>query len=325
MDGITSILLLVIIKGTVSFGTLTAVNQLLSQIQSPFANISGYLPRYYSMLASAERLMEAEYFPDTDTSSELLSLEEVNSLYKDRLVSIGLHDASFTYFPSAEGTEYLSKHNMPVVLNHISLTIRKGEYVAFTGTSGCGKSTVLKLLMCVYLPDSGERYYINMEGTRHELTAAHRRLFAYVPQGNALMSGTIRDIVSFAAPEVRQDDERLRRALCIACADDFVDGLDNGADTLLGERGTGLSEGQTQRLAIARAVFSDCPILLLDEVTSSLDVDTEKQLLKNLRQLTDKTVITVTHKPAVLSICDRVLRFTENGIITEKYTSEVPE
>ena len=314
-----------ILKGTISFGTLTAINQLITQIQSPFANISGYLPRYYSMLASAERLMDAEHFPDTDSQSKPLSLKEVASLYRDGIVSIGLRDASFAYFPSAVGTDALDKANMPVVLNHISLEIKKGEYVAFTGTSGCGKSTVLKLLMCVYLPDAGERYYINMEGTRHELTSAHRRLFAYVPQGNALMSGTIRDIVSFAAPEAKHDDERLHRALCIACADDFVDGLDNGADTLLGERGTGLSEGQTQRLAIARAVFSDCPILLLDEVTSSLDVDTEKQLLKNLRQLTDKTVITVTHRPAVLSICDRVLRFTENGIITEKHASEVPE
>ena len=116
------------------------------------------------------------------------------------------------------------------------------------------------------------------------------------------------------------DDERIFRALRIACADEFVSELDDGADTLLGERGTGLSEGQMQRIAIARAVFSDRPILILDEATSSLDAATEQLLLRRLRELTDKTVLIVTHRPAALSICDRILRFTENGI--EELTKE---
>ena len=111
-----------------------------------------------------------------------------------------------------------------------------------------------------------------------------------------------------------QNDERIHQALRIACADDFVAELDGGIDTLLGERGTGLSEGQMQRLAIARAVFSDAPVLLLDEATSSLDAETERRLLENLHSLTDKTVVIVTHRPAALGICDRVLNFTENGV-----------
>jgi len=243
-----------------------------------------------------------------------LSLAAVASFYEKELASFGLQDVDFVYYPASEGIDDLSKDNMPVVLNGITLAIRKGEYVAFTGQSGCGKSTVLKLLMCVCQPDGGERYYQGETGHRDRLTSAYRRLFAYVPQGNALMSGTIREIVSFAEPESAHNEEKIWQALRIACADGFVKELDAGVDTLLGERGTGLSEGQMQRLAIARAVFSGSPILLLDEATSALDEATEKRLLENLRRLTDKTVITVTHRPAVLSICDRVLHFTENEV-----------
>ena len=124
------------------------------------------------------------------------------------------------------------------------------------------------------------------------------------------MSGTIREVVAFAEKKDMKNDERINSALKIACADSFIDDLDDGIDTLLGERGTGLSEGQMQRIAIARAVFSESPILLLNEATSALDSDTEKRLLQNLRCMTDKTVVIVTHRPAALDICDRVIDFT---------------
>ena len=303
-----------ILTGTISFGTLTAITQLITQIQTPFANITGYLPRYYAMLASAERLMEAEAFAGDTAESKPLS--ELKTFYKNELASIGLTDASFAYYPAAEGGEALSKADMPVVLEHLSLEIHKGETVAFTGHSGCGKSTALKLLMCVYLPDSGQRYYTDKNGNRGSLTSSYRRLFAYVPQGNALMNGTIREVVSFADLEAVQDEMRLKQALQIACAEEFVSELSDGADTLLGERGTGLSEGQMQRLSIARAIFSGSPVLLLDEATSALDAETERRLLENLRAMTDKTVVIVTHRPAALTICDRVLDFTENGVIS---------
>ena len=286
-----------ILNGTVTYGTLTAIMQLISQIEGPFVSISGYLPRYYAMLASAERLMEIETFAEEENAR---AADEVRDFYKRSFSGLCLRDAYFTY---------KTDDSAPVVLDGISIEIRKGEYVAFSGHSGCGKSTVLKLLMCMYPLNSGERILMSAEGDI-PLDASWRRLFAYVPQGNALMNGTIREVVSFADPGGAGNEERLRRALWISCADEFVEDL----DMVLGERGTGLSEGQMQRIAIARAVFADSPVLLLDESTSALDDLTEQRLLQNLRALTDKTVVIVTHRKAALSICDRVLRFTKSGV-----------
>lgn len=296
-----------IFSGRVSYGTLMAIMQLVGQVQAPFANISGYLPRFYAMTASAERLMEAEEYPD-DNITGIRTKEEVRDYYENTFREFGLEKIHFTYYSSADNPEALSKENMPKVLEDISLQFHKGEYTAFTGDSGCGKSTVMKLLMCMYHPDSGRRYIDDKE-----LTAEWRRLFAYVPQGNILMNGTIRDVVAFGETGTA-DGERIRKALRIACAESFVDELEQGMDTMLGERGTGLSEGQMQRIAVARAVYADAPVLLLDECTSALDSQTEMQLLKNLRSLTDKTVIIITHRPAALEICDRVLRFSAEGI-----------
>ena len=278
-----------ILSGTVTYGTMTAIMHLTAQIQSPLANLTGFIPQWYAMLASAERLMEAESFAEENACAEI---DEVLSYYREQFRVLGLREARFGYKPSGE-------EEMPVVLDHLNLEIRKGECIALTGPSGCGKSTVLKLLMCLYPLDGGERY---IDG--QPLTATFRRLFAYVPQGNALMNGTIREIVSFADPAAANDDARLRNALAIACADGFVDDL----DAALGERGSGLSEGQMQRIAIARAIFSESPILLLDEATSALDERTERQLLENLHKLTDKTVVIVTHRKAALEYCGRVVK-----------------
>ena len=301
-----------ILNGSISYGTLVAAMQLLGQIQTPLVTITGYLPKYYAMLASAERLMEAEAFPD-DWQGRFLSREEAEAFYAETFAGIELRGADYAYYPAAADSGSLNKENMPVVLHDLTLAIRKGEYVAFTGHSGCGKSTVLKLMMSVYALDGGTKSILCRDGTEVPLTAEYRRLFAYVPQGNALMNGTIREIVAFSETGAA-DDLRVDRALRIACADAFVKDLERGLDTRLGERGTGLSEGQMQRIAIARALYSDAPILLLDESTSALDAKTEEALLVNLRNMTDKTVIIVTHRPAALGICDRVLRFTDKGV-----------
>ena len=297
-----------IFTGTIQYGTLTAIAQLITQIQSPFANITGYLPRWYQMLASAERLMEIEKFDDDIVEASETS-EAVCGFYRDSFAGIGLENAGYTYYPASGKVDGVIKDNMPEAVSGLNLSIAKGEYVAFTGHSGCGKSTALMLLMGIYKPDSGMRYVELKDGTRKELTPVWHRLFAYVPQGNKLMSGTVREIVSFADKSGSSDDERINKALKIACADEFISELENGIDTVLGERGTGLSEGQMQRIAIARAIFSGSPVLVLDEATSALDDQTEKKLLENLRALTDKTVIIVTHRAAALEICDRKIDF----------------
>lgn len=301
-----------ILTGTMSYGTFTAVLQLVGQVQSPFAGLSGLMPRYYSMLASAERLMEADALEKKD-DGEAMSSRQIREVYKTRMESFGIAGGKFTYIPRSGE----KKEQMPVVLSGLDLTVKKGEYVAFAGPSGCGKSTVLKLFLCLFPLDAGERY-VQLKGRRLPLTSAWQRLFAYVPQGNYLMSGTIREIITLADRERAGDEERLGRALRIACADLFVEGLEEGVDTRLGERGLGLSEGQMQRLAIARAVFSDHPVLLLDECTSALDGETEKRLLENLKRMTDKTVILVTHRPEALKICDQVVTFSEEGTVTKK-------
>jgi len=306
-----------ILRGTMSYGTFTAVVQLIGQIQAPFANITGYLPRYYSMLASAERLMEAEAFPD-DGTEDALTQEEIHSAYQERFRGIRLKDVSFTYRPPVQEAGEIS---MPVVLSGINVALEKGELMAITGPSGCGKSTLLKLLMCLYPLDSGTRELMLADGVQ-PLTARWRGLFAYVPQGNQLLSGTIREIVAFCDREKMEQEDAIWQALRLADAEGFVRELSAGLDTQLGERGAGLSEGQIQRLAIARALLSDRPVLLLDEATSSLDEAAEAAVLRNLRQLTDRTVLIVTHRRKVLSVCTKELNMSAEGIQITELTPE---
>ena len=300
-----------IYNGTMTYGTFMAMLQLISQIQNPFANITGYLPKYFAMLASAERLMEIEAYAkdksygqkNYDNTIDNNGAKYSGSIDKSRKSrhspdnsTFGLSHVDFTYLPPVitEGDTI-----MPIVLKDYSLMIRKSEFVAFTGPSGCGKSTVLKLMMGLYTVDAGEVY------------GCDRSMFAYVPQGNQLMSGSIRDIITFSDKNRTGDEAGIHRALQIACADGFIAELEHGIDTLLGERGLGLSEGQMQRLAIARAIYSARPVLLLDEATSALDAGTEEAVLENLRCMTDKTVIIVTHRPAALKLCDRQIAFGE--------------
>lgn len=293
-----------ILRGTMGYGDLMAIMQLISQVQNPFANLTGFLPKYYAMLASLERLMEAESFREEGEAP--LPEGETLDFYHRELRSIRLENAWFAY-PGQEA-----------VLRGLDLTVRKGDYIVFTGPSGCGKSTVLKILMGLYPLDRGSLVLETEAGIR-PFTSRWRSLFAYVPQGNQLLSGTIRQIVAFGDAEKEKDDLGLHRALEIACAEEFVSALDQGLDTVLGERGLGLSEGQMQRIAIARAVFSEHPILILDEATSALDEQTAGRLLENLRRLTDKTVLMVTHRMDQTGMFDRELSFSKEGVSQKKW------
>ena len=291
-----------IIQGTVTFGTMTAVLQLIGQLQDPFAGFSGYLSQWYSMTASAERLMEAEQFED-DWEKPSLTDAECLELYRGSFRGLRAEKLCFTYDdPRNEKT---------ATIRNLDFGLDKGEFVSLVGHSGCGKSTLLKLLLNLYTPDSG-KLEILTEGTETPLTAAYRGLFAYVPQGNQLMSGTIRQVVAFDDEDKMTKDPLLWDALRVACAQEFVEQLPLGLDTPLGEHGSGLSEGQIQRLAVARAICSQRPILLLDEATSALDEITEALLLQNLRTMTDRTVLIITHRPRACEICDRVVGMEPN-------------
>ena len=293
-----------ILKGTVSYGTFVAVLQLVGQIQTPFANLSTYIPQYYAMIASVERLMEAEGFVD-DCPEGQLPQPKIDELYGRSFRGLRFEDVSFAYTDRAEPTR---------VLQHVTVAGQKGEIIAVAGPSGQGKSTLLKLLLCLYPVSGGRRLLVTAEGEM-PLTSAHRGLFAYVPQGNRIFSGTVREALTFGDEDV--PDEAIWQALDIAAAD-FVRELPEGLEAMLGERGAGLSEGQLQRLAVARAILSGHPILLLDEATSALDEGTEAHLLDNLKRMTDKTVLIVTHRPRVRAISDRVWVLREDGTATEE-------
>lgn len=284
-----------IIDGRITYGTLTAVIQLIGQIQTPFANIGGTLPKYTAMLASAERLMElTDRAKDIQTVNGAGKREEA---YR-KLNKICFDHVSFSY-----------DEDRPV-LQEETFEVQKGEFVALIGSSGIGKSTIMKLLLSVYQPQSGE-IRIETDDAELMLSQLPTGMFAYVPQGNHLMSGTIWEVVGFAERSKTIDKKKVEEACKTACAHEFICTLPKGYDTVLGERGEGLSEGQMQRLAVARAIYSGCPILLLDEATSALDADTERRMLMSLKQMSDYTVFLVTHRKEAWEICDRVLERKE--------------
>ena len=284
------------------YGTVTAMLQLVNQIQGPFASLSGIMPKYFAIIASAERLMEIENLPEEESSNA--DDVDVPSAYRD-LRALQFDHIDFRY-------------DRDVILDHTSLTINKGDFVAITGISGIGKSTLLKLLLGVFPTQDGSIYLEMADGSHIPADKHTRRLFAYVPQGNMLLSGTILDNLKFINSNAT--DEEVQRAVEIACADTFINELPQGLMTVTGERGMGLSEGQVQRLAIARSLLSKSPVLLLDEATSALDEETEHRFLKNLKALQNVTCIIVSHKKAALRICNKHVRIEDCKIVSEERT-----
>ncbi len=278
--------------GTMTIGTLAALLQIFDQLQAPLRSASGLLPQYYAILASAERLQQIDTLPAEPSLTLPASRESLVSAFR----GLQLREVSFSY-----------DADIPV-LRGVNLTVNRGDCGALVGPAGSGKSTLMKLILALYPCGEGR---IILDGTALEAGAAARCLMSYVPQGNTLITGTLRENIAFFRPV---SDEAVRDAIRLACLEPFVDSLPHGWDTPIGEHGAGVSEGQAQRIAIARALLHDAPLLLLDECTSALDAETEERLLHNLRGLSGKAVLLISHKDTTVAGCDRVWRL-QNGTL----------
>ena len=296
-----------IAKGISTYGTFTGMLQLYSKVQSPFTVLASMVPGFIGTIAATERLMEIEAIPLEKMCNDKLSSKIDNGFISP---NIEIKDVSFAY----------TENNN--ILNNINLTIKSGETLAFVGPSGEGKTTIIRLILALINPSKGQVILTENELTK-ELNRHHRSLISYVPQGNTLFSGTIEDNLRYGNPDATE--EEIKVALKNACALDFVEQLENGIKTLIGERGVGISEGQAQRIAIARSFLREKPILILDEATSSLDPETEVKVLESIRELPHKpTCIIITHRPSALNICNRIIRL-EKGNLTETNKDSILE
>lgn len=256
-------------EGILTIGGLTALIQLVGHLQSPFGGLSQLVPKYYQTISSIERIMVLDQLEQDDPSS--------SPLYS---------------FESLEAKKVSFAYEKDDIIKSLTFTIKKQTTLQIVGESGKGKTTLIKLLLGLYEPSSGS-LLIQTEQGAIAISSSTRSYFSYVPQGNMMMSGTLRDNLQLYQ---KATDEELWNALEIACLKDDIEKLPNHLDTQLGERGLGLSEGQVQRLAVARALLKQSPIILLDEMTSALDSKTESLVLSNIKKMTDKTIIIISHR-----------------------------
>ena len=271
--------------GLITVGVLMAFTQLINRIQRPMLDAARLLPVFVNSMTSCERLMELEALP--------LEKEE-EPLPMTGHVGIRFDNISYQYTPTGRK-----------VIRHFSHDFRPGSFTAILGETGAGKTTLIRMILALISPTEGAAQVYNSQ-KEVPLSPALRTNFSYIPQGNTLFSGTIRENLLMGNPEATT--EEMRHALQLAMAD-FVFNLPDGLDTKCAEQGGGLSEGQAQRIAIARAILHPCKVLLLDEATSALDMETEKKLLKNLQQhFSDSTIIFVTHRLAVVDFTSDTIK-----------------
>lgn len=270
--------------GTITFGAMTAFLQLVYRIQGPARDLTKLAPAFVSVFTSAERLMELEEIPEE---------QQGKTIMLEAPCGVRFEDVTYQYTQNQQPT-----------LSNATYNFQPGSCTAILGETGSGKTTIIRLLLSLVQPQKGS---ITIYSDKHEeaLSPLHRCNFVYVPQGNTLLSGTLRDNLRIGAPDAT--DEQMEEALRTACAQ-FTEELPDGLNTIFAEHGGGLSEGQAQRIAIARALLRPGSIILLDEATSALDPDTERQLLTNILKNQQKTVIFVTHRQAVIDYCDHVIR-----------------
>ena len=280
-----------IIDGLMTIGLLTALVALLSQLTGPLGNITSIIPRYYSLLASGERLRI-----EKDASINYLSKEEIKEFYDKDFKSINFKNVSYSY---------LDKYGNKVeALKDFNLLINKNERILIKGHSGGGKTTLFKMLLNLIKPEAGE---ILLNDSK--LDQSYERLFAYVPQDNLLMQGSIKEVITLFANEV--DEVKLEEALKLSESYDFVNELALKENTYLNEKGSGLSLGEMERIALARAIYSDAPILLLDECSASLDASTEEKVMHNILSIKDKTIVLISHHKYDESLFDQIIDLGE--------------
>lgn len=280
-----------IARGTITFGTMTLFLTLFGRIQGPIVSLTSKLPGVVSIFASAGRIMDIQDIPD----EVKLDIPKI-----DGAVGVEVKDAFFAY----------EEDN---VLENVSFKINPSDFVAIVGKSGIGKTTLIRLLMSFVNADSGNITYNDQQGHLIPGNASVRQFISYVPQGNTLFSGTIKDNILMGKLDATEEeiDEALEMAVC----KEFVDKLPKGLDTVVGEKGVGLSEGQAQRIAIARALIKKSPFMILDEATSALDEDTELELLRKIGNMNPKpTCLLITHRRSILKYCNRELRIDNKKV-----------
>ncbi len=278
---------------TITYGTMSLFITLINRIQAPIIGLAQQIPKIVSILASAGRVIELQNIPLEEKSEK--KIEQKN-------IGVRVEGLSFHYD--------MEKEN---VFENADISIKPGEFVAIIGESGIGKTTLIRLIMSFMSEYEGNITYYNNHHEEIRANASTREFISYVPQGNTLFSGTIRENIRMG--KLDATEEELTEALKMSAAYEFVQELPNGIDTVIGERGHGISEGQAQRIAIARALIKKAPFLILDEATSSLDPQTELAVLEGIRKLEPKpTCLIITHRLSVLPYCDRRIRIEEKKI-----------
>lgn len=287
-------------QGEISYGTMTMFVSMAASLRGSFSGIIGLLPALISAGVSAERIMEVVELPRESTQDDAQA-REMKRKAQQTGVRAYMEHVDFAY----EDEKWVYKD--------ACFRAEPGEIVALIGPSGQGKTTTLNLLLGLYHPQKGRITVSNPGGSTLEASSSTRCLFSYIPQGNTLFSGSIADNMRMVKPEAT--DEEIREALKAACAWDFVEKLEAGIDTQVRERGQRFSEGQKQRLSIARALLTDAPIMILDEATSALDVATERRVLKSIiKKEPHRTVIVAAHRPSVFSMCSRVYKIQDHTV-----------
>ncbi len=277
---------------TITYGTMSVFLTLVNRVQSPVLGLAQQIPKVVSILASAGRVMELQNIPLEEKEEITMQTESVG---------VDVKELTFGYTDEA-------------VLENVSLDVKPGEFVAIIGESGIGKTTLIRLIMSFMSDVQGDISFYNAYGESVRANASTRNFIAYVPQGNTLFSGTVRDNILMG--NLNATEEEIYDALKLSAGYDFVMDLPNGLDTVIGERGHGISEGQAQRIAIARAFVRKAPLLILDEATSSLDEATELSVLEGLQALTPKpTCIIITHRKSILQYCDREIKIENTKTI----------